>query len=71
MFDRKFYNAGKDKQSKDSVWRHVSVCGRNVQERKVFCRVTRKKKNWKVLQLAKSSLVLKRLTFVNIFAKYQ
>lgn len=44
-----------------------SVSGRNTQERKVFCRAS----SWEVLLFANSSLALKGLMFVNIFARYQ
>lgn len=67
MFDRKFHNAGEDEQSENSVWGHVSIFGINMQERKAFSRAT----SWKVLPFASSSLVLKGLKFVNIFARYQ
>lgn len=67
MFVRKFYKAGKKEQNKDAVWGHVSVSGLNMQERKAFCRAT----SWEMVLFANSSLVLKGLTFVNIFARYQ
>lgn len=42
--------AGKEEKSKNYFWGHISVSGRNIQEKKAFCTATR----WKALLFANS-----------------